>query len=579
MADESHAHHHHHHHHSHPHHHHYYDHSHHHLTHPHHHFIRSSGSVDLDPIEPLVMQNNFTIKRVESVARRLQVHAKLETRHDEEARLVVPSESITSEKSRLFTESLNNYQSIASSLGGLSVASSLGAGSKSQAHSVFTVSEENEKLLESSITSFESLIEQSNSPYNKLARNKIVLCLLTTGFSLYSVFSIIAPFYPQEAGHKGIPESIYGLVFSSHALTIILISPFIGKAIHRFEIKHLLMSGILLTGLSMILFGFLHYITNTILFGALSFGLRILGAIGFAVFHTAANIYITKLYPQSIGTVFGLVETFCGFGLSFGPMIGGGLYEWAGFPLPFWVLGTVNLLNIILYYYLIKPISEIVPEFDEHLSDDPDTPKLTYCKLLCNYKALVICAATIVISQNQTFLDPTVEPHLYNNGVKESSVALTFFLMNAAFALLSPIVGLISARINKYTLMSIGLLISGCSLISLGPPIFLPFDVNLQNSCISMVFMGIAYSLTLIPSFEALIEHAVEVDKFGNLQTFSLVAALYTAVFSLGEAIGPAFGGIFTQCFSFQLSTVLMGSITLFVAFITFMTRLCDQMH
>ena len=141
-----------------------------------------------------------------------------------------------------------------------------------------------------------------------------------------------------------------------------------------------------------------------------------------------------------------------------------------------------------------------------------------------------------MISQNQTFLDPTVEPHLYNNGVKESSVALTFFLMNAAFAILSPIVGLISLRINKYTLMVIGLLISGFSLISLGPPWFLSSTpVNLQNSCISMVFMGIGYSLTFIPSFEALLEHAIEQDKFGNLQTYSLVAALYTAVFSLGS--------------------------------------------
>lgn len=300
------------------------------------------------------MQNNFTIKRVESVARRLQVHAKLEGLHDDESRLG-PRDSITSEKSHLFSESLNNYQSI-SSYGGGSAASSVGTG-KNRAHSVFTLDEENEKLYGSSISSLETIIEESNSPSNKLARNKIVLCLLTTGFSLYSVFSIIAPFYPQEAGHKGIPESIYGLVFSSHALTIMLISPLIGKALYRFEIKHLLMTGILLTGLSMIAFGFLHYISNTLLFGALSFVLRIFGAIGFAVFHTSANIYITKLYPQSIGTVFGLVETFCGFGLSFGPMIGGGLYEWAGFPMPFWILGTVNLLNIILYYYLIKPIS------------------------------------------------------------------------------------------------------------------------------------------------------------------------------------------------------------------------------
>lgn len=321
------------------------------------------------------MQNNFAIKRVESVARRLKLLSNLDLRREE----------ICHEKSHLFTDSYCSFSPNYQSFEKYEYEPSVSLDEKRKALFLFTSGSEDQSHHTShqqsthqytyhhnlpSISSSrsgvssskDSLLEKSFSPACRHSRNKILFCLLTTGFSLYALFSIIAPFYPQEANHKGIPTSIYGLVFSSHALTIMLICPLIGRLLHRFEIKNLLICGVFLTGVAMILFGCLHYLESSLLFGLFSFILRIVGAIGFAIFHTSANIYITKLYPKSIGTVFGLIETFCGLGLSFGPVIGGALYDWYGFPMPFWVFGTLTALNVVFYHYLIQPLSGLFEE-------------------------------------------------------------------------------------------------------------------------------------------------------------------------------------------------------------------------
>lgn len=45
-----------------------------------------------------------------------------------------------------------------------------------------------------------------------------------------------------------------------------------------------------------------------------------------------------------------------------------------------------------------------------------------------------------------------------------------------------------------------------------------------------------------------------------NLGTHSLVAGLWSCVYSLGEVLGPAIGGVFVQCWGFPVAvTILAG--------------------
>ena len=52
------------------------------------------------------------------------------------------------------------------------------------------------------------------------------------------------------------------------------------------------------------------------------------------------------------------METFAGLGYTAGPVIGGVLYEYGGFQLPFFVLGALLLLATVLSYFLIEEIDD-----------------------------------------------------------------------------------------------------------------------------------------------------------------------------------------------------------------------------
>lgn len=53
-----------------------------------------------------------------------------------------------------------------------------------------------------------------------------------------------------------------------------------------------------------------------------------------------------------------LLETCFGLGLILGPTVGGALYEWGGYPLPFVVLGTFLLLGGVLTFCFLPTSGE-----------------------------------------------------------------------------------------------------------------------------------------------------------------------------------------------------------------------------
>lgn len=50
-------------------------------------------------------------------------------------------------------------------------------------------------------------------------------------------------------------------------------------------------------------------------------------ALGASAYSTASYVFVVNAFPESIGTVLGILETFVGLGMSVGPAIGGLLYS------------------------------------------------------------------------------------------------------------------------------------------------------------------------------------------------------------------------------------------------------------
>ncbi|XP_067145121.1 MFS-type transporter SLC18B1-like [Centruroides vittatus] len=398
-----------------------------------------------------------------------------------------------------------------------------------------------------------NLKKERNRPTKFTGLQKlIILCLCLVNFTSFLSMSIIAPFFPKEAEMKGMRESVSGIIFSVYALVLMVMSPIFGKLLPHVGSSFMFLSGVFVAGVCNILFGFLDKLTDLTLFTVFCFIVRIFEAVGAAAFTTASCTYVFSMFPDDIGTVFGIIETSIGIGMSLGPAIGGSLYALGGYGLPFFILGSVVVINIPISWLLLRNISSM---------PNDETSSTTYLQLLSIPKVWIVCVILMTAAQTQGFLDPTLEPHMRQYNFGPGLVGLVFLLMSAAYGVFSPLTGWVTGKMNnKYPVMIVGLGIMLVSLLVLGPAPFLPFKGSVPLCLAAVTALGISFAFAFIPSFECILLAAFEKGLGDNLVTYSKVSGLWNSVYSLGEVIGPALGGILMDFFGFPQSAVILSA-------------------
>lgn len=416
-----------------------------------------------------------------------------------------------------------------------------------------------------------------------LYQKNLLICLSMVSFTSFLCMSIMAPFFPLEASTKGMSGTISGLVFSCYALVVMLSSPLLGHILPAVGAKFMLISGIFAAGVTNILFGMLNHIQSSVNFTIYCFLVRSCEALSAAAFSTASYTYIMYSFPDDIGTAFGLTETCVGLGMSLGPAIGSALYAIGGYGTPFYVLGTLILLNLPVCWYLVKPIETLKRPNDSDIKETTASKqnesvgviKNGYWSLITIPEVAVVCTVVVTVSQSQGFLDPTLEPHFRQYNISAEFVGLAFLLMSASYAILSPFIGKITSKFNnRYPLMIAGLIISFIGLILLGPSPFIPFNPNLWISSASMILIGFGYAIAFIPTFECILLLAIKKGFQDNVKTYSLVSGLWSCMYSLGEVIGPTIGGLFVDKFDFRIGSTIIAIISLLTALLTTITNL-----
>ena len=405
----------------------------------------------------------------------------------------------------------------------------------------------------------------------------VLFCLSMISFTSFLCMSIMAPFFPLEASAKGMSGTVSGLVFSCYALVVMVSSPLLGHILPKVGAKFMLISGVFAAGVTNILFGLLNRIESTEHFTIYCFLVRSCEALSAAAFTTASYTYIMYTFPDDIGTAFGLTETCVGLGMSLGPAIGSALYALGGYGFPFYVLGTLIIINVPICWYVVEPIDSLCgPDSTvKKKVDFSDVKKNGYWSLITIPEVAVVCLVVVIVSQSQGFLDPTIEPHFRQYNIPTEFVGIAFLLMSASYAILSPFIGKLAGKLsNRYPLMVAGLLISTFGLTLLGPSPFIPLDPNLWLSSASMVFMGFGYAVAFIPTFECILLLAIKKGFEDNVKTYSLVSGLWSSMYSLGEVTGPTIGGFFVDQFDFRIGATILAIASLFTALITTITSL-----
>ena len=101
--------------------------------------------------------------------------------------------------------------------------------------------------------------------------HKILVTLCLVNLLANSAYSSIAPFYPEEAIRKGVPESWLGLVFSSYSIAMVVFAPAFARLLFTVGCKNVLVLGCICEGISMIIFGLFYYLNGATTYAVCSF--------------------------------------------------------------------------------------------------------------------------------------------------------------------------------------------------------------------------------------------------------------------------------------------------------------------
>lgn len=304
--------------------------------------------------------------------------------------------------------------------------------------------------------------------------------LFMTSLLANSVYSVIAPFYPQVAGQKGVRSEIVGIIFSAYPIAAFMTSPILGLFISKIGRKRTLAFGGFLIALTMFGFGITPLLTG-LTFTCISFLTRFLQGVGGGVIGTATYAIIASNYPENMSVVLGIQNTIAGIGMMVGPLLGSLLYGFAGFSFLFFVYGGMFLLLLPISYLLIprdKPYEK--PKQEVSLWS-----LILHRTLLMD--GLVVSLSMITMS----FLEPILSNHLETYGLSVEIIGVMFTIPTVSYATTAVFLGKLPKTWTPKVIMLQGLIISALSLLLIGPWGVLPLPRSLWVVVVGLMTLGV----------------------------------------------------------------------------------------
>lgn len=380
-------------------------------------------------------------------------------------------------------------------------------------------------------------------------------------------FSLLSPFYTEEATQKGLSVTQCSWVYGCAFVTTIIFSPIFGKYIETIGSRKLFLYGTFLAGATNILFGFLQWSYDPQIFLALSLSVRIISAIGESAFFSSIYPLITKDAPaKNRSSILSIMETMHGFGLMVGPFLGGLLYEIGGFYFPFAICGGLLMLSgLFSAVFLTNGNRNMVDQslvLSNDVSDEENTSVVattTYRKLIKMPSIFICCGLLIIAETSVTWYLATLQPMLEKKfDLRPVSTGAMFMVEGATYAIFSPIWGFfldkksVSAGRWRYLPLAIGALgvIFGYILLFDSSNVYIVAGgLLIQGSCVAATFIA-----TLV----IMMEESVTGGCSDSEQTRAMVTSLWFISENVAGYIGSALGGYTYDIMGFENSTLVV---------------------
>ncbi|KEK25076.1 permease [Bacillus gaemokensis] len=266
---------------------------------------------------------------------------------------------------------------------------------------------------------------------------------------------------------------------------------------------------------------------------------------------TAGLALLADVFPlQERGKAMGLALSGQAAGMLLGPTIGGVLYQWGGYHLPFIVAATIAFVDGILRITLLRD----EPKYD------PD-PQIPYRSIFKMRSLFIIIGIIILGSTLPSALEPTLPLYLQDIlQLSPGTIGLLFAVPTLAYGFTAPIIGTLSTKIGRKQTMAIGIALAA---------LCFPFTAIVSHTSLEifvLAILGISFSLLLAP---ALPELTYLADQKG-IRAYGILFAIYNMAYSIGMFFGPILSGSLSDLFGltnafYIFSIFLLGYLCLFL--------------
>ncbi|MEM3593479.1 MAG: MFS transporter [Candidatus Jordarchaeaceae archaeon] len=385
------------------------------------------------------------------------------------------------------------------------------------------------------------------TPFKRISSStEILLIVCISAFIDTLGYGLIVPFLPQYVISLGASELDLGLIFSSYALVQLVATVPFGLMSDRYGRKIFMVLGMLLLGLSSLLYLLARSIPLIVI-------CRTVQGLAAAATWSSAIALVADTFPGSNkGEKIGIANGVSGVGGIAGPLVGGVLAD-INFNIPFLLLASLSLLTGIYMFFKLKETrSKIV------------VATLPYRKII--RRALGIRNIRILILINVLtmifwgFLEPLLPPYLSGRFTLTSTqIGLVFGAAALSYAVCRPLAGRISDKHGRKTFIVGGMIL--LALINLS----IPFcnDALTLTAC---VMLNSAVSTIAWAPVSPL---AVESLQKEEVEAYATVNSLFNIAYYIGYSIGPVIGALISSYFGFESIFYFYTAILIIIALIS----------
>ncbi len=371
-------------------------------------------------------------------------------------------------------------------------------------------------------------------------RSKALIVVALTIFIDSFVYGIIVPVLPVYVQDLGLSSLELGIIFAVYSLALLLASIPAGLLADRYGRKKIMVLGMFALTLSTVGFAYANtFWTLTII--------RLLQGAAAAATWTAGPAIVADQYPPKVrGEKMGLAMVGMNFGFMIGPAVGGFIYDWGGYKMPFLLSGFLAGIILLLVIIVLR----------EPSAQEVERTALTFQDVLNSPAILITAGLVLTASLGFGFLDPLLPGYFYEKFAAGSTViGLLFGAISLTSIVAQPLFGMLSDKYGRVPLIQIGLAATAAAipLLIVSPTIF--------TTALVMGGLGLSFGLMFAPSAPLLADAVMKDHRHAG---YGAAFGIYNTAYSLGYLIGPIVGGAWVDMWDLK-SLLLSYSVGLLI--------------